>query len=110
MRYGLTLVLGLAFGLTACAAFSAHWEKPGADQAMLDRDLSACRIAAREESMRNYYPAPAPLFGARRWWAWDQYSESSRFYTEGNLTRFCMRNKGYELVPDRPAASRGGEK
>ncbi len=73
------------------------------------KDLSDCRIAARDESMRNYYPAPAPLYGAHRWFIWDQYSESQRFYAEGNLTRFCMRNKGYELVPDRPA-TKGAEK
>ena len=90
-------------GLAGCSSLSAHWEKPGADQAMAEADLSSCRVAARDEAFRNYYPATGPLFGPRHWYAWSDYSESQRFYAEGNLTRFCMRNKGYELVADKPA-------
>ncbi len=103
------LPVALGLGLAGCATLAVHWEKPGVDPAATQKDLSECRVAARDESMRNYYPAPAPLYGAHRWFIWDPYAESQRFYAEGNLTRFCMRNKGYELVPDRPAAT-GGEK
>jgi len=103
------LLLGLYLGLAGCSALAVHWEKPGADQAMMQKDLSTCRIAVRDESMRNYYPSPAPLFRRRHWYAWDQYSESQRFFAENNLTRFCMRNKGYELVPDQQP-SKGAEK
>ena len=98
------LPLALCLGAAGCASLAVHWEKPGVDPTATQRDLADCRIAARDESMRNYYPAPAPLFGAHRWGLWDQHSESQRFYAESNLTRFCMRNKGYELVPDQPPA------
>ena len=94
----------------SCAGLSTHWEKEGADQAVLQRDLNDCRTAARDEAMRTWYPGPGPLFvGPRHFMAWEQYSDSQRFYAEGNLTRFCMRNKGYELVPDQgstPAATK----
>ncbi|HZQ00423.1 MAG TPA: hypothetical protein VFB13_12840 [Reyranella sp.] len=102
------LFLLVAVCLDGCSSLAVHWEKPGVDQAMLEKDMSDCRLAARDEAFRNYYPAPGPLFGPRHWLAWSNYAESQRFYAESNLTRFCMRNKGYELVPDQQA--KGSEK
>ncbi len=93
--------------LTSCAQ-PMRWDKPGADQATLLRDQNDCRVAAQEESNRNFYPAPiGPLYGWRWTSAWAQQAESQRFYAETNLTRFCMRNKGWELVPTTASAASG---
>ena len=90
--------------LTACTQ-PMRWEKPGADEAALVRDQNDCKVAAQEESNRNFYPAPiGPLYGWRWTSAWAQQAESQRFYAETNLTRFCMRNKGWELVPTTASA------
>jgi hypothetical protein len=88
----------LCLGLAACGT-PARWEKPGADEDAVKRDMTACRVAARDEAMRNYYPFAGPLFGFRYGLLWQQQAESNRFVAENNLTNFCMRNKGYELVP-----------
>lgn len=78
-----------------------RWEKHGADAEARARDLDECRAAASDESNRNYYPASG-VAGDDNWrWPtnWPQRAESQRFYAETNLTRFCMRNKGWELMP-----------
>lgn len=101
MRRLVTLLSIVApLGTLAACAPPMHWDKPGADQAALVRDQNDCRVGAQEESNRNFYPAPiGPLYGWRWTSAWAQQAESQRFYAETNLTRFCMRNKGWELVP-----------
>ena len=96
----LATIVGLSAMLAGCGP-PMHWEKPGADQEAMARDQSDCRVAAQQEANRNFYPAPiGPLYGSRWSGVWWQQSESQRFYAETNLSRFCMRNKGYELVPD----------
>jgi len=78
-----------------------RWEKPGADAEARARDLDECRAAASDESNRNYYPASGVQSSSTWRWPteWPQRAESQRFYAETNLTRFCMRNKGWELAP-----------
>lgn len=96
-----SLILLAASG---CAFPETRWEKPGADEKVAANDLSICRRAARQETFQA-----APLygfgygFGAPSWRfpRWSFY-ESDRFYAEGRLTDFCMRNKGYELVTIKP--------
>jgi hypothetical protein len=84
------------------------WEKPGADAEARARDLDECRAAASDESNRNYYPASGVQSGSSWRWPsdWPQRAESQRFYAETNLTRFCMRNKGWELIPASQAAGK----
>jgi hypothetical protein len=96
--------------LAACAT-PAHWEKPGADDAAVKADLTYCAAAARTEAFQNYaFDTGFMRFGAP-WWGypyrpsqalWRQRLDSDRFYAETRLKDFCMRNKGYELVPDAP--------
>lgn len=88
--------------LTACNQ-TMTWEKPGGYAEAGDRDLDECRAASSDESNRNYYPASGVQSSTSWRWPtdWPQRAESQRFYAETNLTRFCMRNKGWELVPTR---------
>jgi hypothetical protein len=100
MRRVLTLVLVLS--VAGCGP-AMRWEKPGADEKATADDLVGCRRAAQDESMREFpfhYPWGFPL--SRRPFYW-QRSEIDRFYFENRLTSFCMRSKGYALVPVAPA-------
>lgn len=88
----------LLLALSGCAFPETRWEKPGADEQATKSDLLACRQAAQQETFIAF-----PYFGFgygppySRFRHWGFY-ESDRFYTEGRLTDFCMRNKGYRLV------------
>jgi hypothetical protein len=103
-RPALLLLLLLA---TACTPL--YWVRPDTGAQQLETDLQHCqREAWREASWRwsFYYPfgpsfvhdlhgrrvmvwQPAPLY--------DPFGD--RFFEESRLTQFCMRAKGYELVP-----------
>jgi hypothetical protein len=81
--------------VAACALPQTRWEKEGADEKLTAGDLTSCRQAARDEAFVGYpYGFGSPFYGFHRWAHWDD----DRFYAEGRLTDFCMRNKGYQLV------------
>ena len=85
--------------VAACGA-PARWEKPGVSLEGKVADIADCRRAASQEVFLYFYGLPPPLWPYRRSGLyWHQYEESQRFYAENRLTAFCMRNKGYELVP-----------
>jgi hypothetical protein len=101
--------LGLlaALAVTACGAPSVY-TKTGASEEVAKADLGDCRTAARDESWRSYGFGYA--FGPGPWagWGfgygggyglWRQRLSSDRYFEEGRLTDFCMRNKGYTLTP-----------
>ena len=103
------LPIALLLGLAACGA-PPHWEKPGVDQAVSLQDRTQCRKAAQQEAFR-YYTTPFPIYGwgygrAWRWpggYFWQSSFDSDRDFTENRLAAFCMRSRGYELVPtERP--------
>jgi len=100
MRKVLPIVLLLA--VAGCATPS-RWEKPGVSEEALAHDMADCRQAAAQESMRVYpygYGYGWPYWGGRtNYMLWQQRQESDRFYAENRLREFCMRNKGYALVP-----------
>jgi hypothetical protein len=97
MRKVVPFVLLLA--VAACGA-PARWEKPGVSPEGTVADITDCRRAASQEVFLYFYGLPPPLWPYRRSWLnWQMYEESQRFYAENRLTAFCMRNKGYELVP-----------
>jgi len=89
----------LAFALmtaTVACAQPARWEKAGVDEKAMTADMATCRRAAEDEAFKEY-PGPA-YFSLYRWGYFDQ----RRFYEEGRLTDFCMRNKGYQRVTAAP--------
>jgi len=93
--------IALLLAVAACGA-PARWEKPGVSAEMSATDSVDCRRAASQEAfLYNPSGLPPPLWPYRRGYSlnWQQYQDSERFYAENRLTAFCMRNKGYELVP-----------
>jgi hypothetical protein len=93
----------------ACALPQTHWEKEGSDETMAMTDLGSCRKAARDESLAAYpfgyplgfpatTPPASPFYGVSGSLFWDQ----NRVYAETRLTKFCMHNKGYQLVTVAP--------
>ena len=88
------LMLGLLLLAAAGCAFpDTRWVKPGADDKATADDLVICRHAAQQESFSTPIFV-SPVWAGRHW----THAEADRFYDESRLTRFCMRNKGYELV------------
>lgn len=93
--------------LGACGVPS-HWEKPGADAAEAANDRQDCTKAAQREAFKFYtHGFGPPVWGVR---LTDQLStmhreSADRAFTEVRLRAFCMRSRGYELVPDVPAAA-----
>jgi hypothetical protein len=89
----------LLTALSACALPETRWVKEGADEKATSSDLVACRNAAQQETFdaSPYYGFGPPFWHFRRWGYYGYYG-GDRFYTEGRLTDFCMRNKGYALI------------
>ena len=89
-----------------------EWVKPDATPEQLQADANQCqRDAWYEARSRHWYYRPfaptafqdaagRPLFGG-------PYGPSDPFgdpyLEEGRLAQFCMRSKGYQLVPSDPA-------
>jgi hypothetical protein len=90
-----TLLGAMLLAVAGCAT-PERWEKAGVSAAMTSTDAVECRRAANQEAFL-YIPSPPVPWPYRRlnW----QYDQTERFYAENRLTAFCMRNKGYELVP-----------
>jgi hypothetical protein len=104
----LPAIAAVAFAAAACTPM--QWIKPDAAPDQVEQDAIACQQDAwREARSRAWFYAP---FGAapfrdqlgRQMFAWphgpyagDPFGDP--YLEEGRLTQFCMRNKGYELVP-----------
>jgi hypothetical protein len=99
------LPLLLLVAISGCSFPETRWEKAGADDNAMKSDLLTCRQAAQQETFVTspYYGYGfgfGPPFWRHRYWP--SYYYDNRFYTEGRLTDFCMRNKGYQLVTIQP--------
>jgi hypothetical protein len=96
-------VLSAALLLTvaACSATPMRWQKPGTADAADDE--AACRADAQREAIRRMpYGNGPPIFGVYRDMSmlqWTQGIDIQRYYLEEHLTKACMRDKGFELVP-----------
>jgi hypothetical protein len=100
------LAVALLVGLTSCAAPPMRWERPGGDAA---RDEAECRAAAQREAARQLpYGDGPPVFGYREMsmLQWTQAIDNERSYLAEDLTRACMHDKGYALVPASGTAAR----
>ena len=108
----LTIALVAALALGGCQ--TAHWEKPMASQEAIATDMADCEHQARREAFYQswrvspyfFYPSPYPRGSiAESQWRWQYQNriDNDRYFREQQLGRFCMRNKGYQLVPDEPA-------
>jgi hypothetical protein len=95
------LLPGLLLALAACAATPMRWEKPGATDAA--KDEAACRAAAQQEAARQLpYGDGPPLYGLSSnvsMLQWTMAIDNERSYLAEDLTKACMYDKGFQLVP-----------
>jgi predicted small lipoprotein YifL len=88
----MALVLTRALGLAACAA-PAPLQKPGADNATMEKDTADCRVAARQEAVRlypygaNYGTLTVGMAAVR--------DDNNRAVAEAATFSSCMQNRGY---------------
>ena len=81
-----------------------RWERPGSTDAATDE--AACRAAAKDEAERRLpYGNGPPVFGFFRrqlsFLQWRMAIDNERSYLAEDLTAACMRERGYQLSPDR---------
>ena len=97
--------------LAACQ--TSHWERAETGAEVITADMNDCQIQARREAYFQswraspFFFAPSPYrrggVAEAQWrWQYEQRIENDRYFREQQLARFCMRNKGYQLVPDEP--------
>ena len=90
----LALVVAI-LGIAGCNISAAgSWQKQGADDATIARDMSACRDVARgEASQRNPYQLGSPVpFGMP---SVQQSDALSRTTYEAERLEACMQGRGY---------------
>ena len=103
-RASSTILLAAIFA-AGCAEMT--WHKEGTEAAALAEDLDGCRQQARLRAYQEAWP-----FGLINNWrvvgmgaagqpvvAYQNHFETDRFLLEHDLANFCMRGKGYDLVP-----------
>jgi hypothetical protein len=108
MRPVLFALVALAFG--GCTPL--QWVRDGAvpEPEVVEKDASTCRQQAWQEAQYRswaYYRPYAPIVGrdplGRRVVTWPYgpwpYPFADPFFEEARLADFCMRAKGYQLVP-----------
>jgi hypothetical protein len=91
----------LLLGVVACVSTSMRWEKPGTDDAAGNE--AECRATAhkRAADLLPYGDGP-PLYGLTSdvsMLQWKMAIDNQRSYLAGDLTKSCMRSKGFALVP-----------
>ena len=93
--FALSLGAGI-LGLSACAG--VRWQKAGADEAALTKDLAECRRQAQTwlGIAGGFGPPNAmdPRFGAP-----SGPTQADRMMQESQATGACMHQRGYVLVP-----------
>ena len=94
-----TRFFAFALNLALCACGGVHWQKADADEATQARDLAACRAKAQSRFGNAGSLGPAtsmdPRLGAPT-----GPSQADLLMQESQALSFCMRDKGYVLVPD----------
>jgi hypothetical protein len=90
--------------LAACAP--VEWHREGAGAADRERDLAECRaharLQSRHEAPLHGFPPPHPVGVDSRGRIVTGHAaryDTERALLEHDLTRRCMRERGYELVP-----------
>lgn len=105
MKTACVTALLLAAFVAGCAEL--RWHKDGADAAALERDLAACQQVARQRALHEAWPLGLATTHSsmnvdvlgRPVAPYPTRLETDRFLLEHDLTRFCMRERGYDLVP-----------
>jgi hypothetical protein len=97
-------LFGLAIALAACTPM--QWEHPHLGVAGVNEAMEDCSRSARQEALRlaysdPFYMAPRMYRGRDGRLYYDPFPSYRRdpYLYEGQLQDYCMRNKGYRLVP-----------
>jgi hypothetical protein len=93
------LAAGLLLAAAACSAPAMRWQKPGVADA--GRDEAECRDAAQQEAVRRLpYGNGPPIFFYPKisMLQWTQAIDNERSYLAEELSRVCMRDRGFALV------------
>jgi hypothetical protein len=99
------LAVALLGGLLgACAP--VQWQHASLGMAPSEAEVGECNRSAYLEAERQAffygfgYGFARPRYAGRPYYApWPRYSYGDRFLLERDLFDYCMRAKGYELVP-----------
>ena len=98
--------LSLSLALATAACTPVQWQNASSGAAPSQAELGECNQAAYYEAQRQafFYDSGWPyMSGFRRpYGPWSRYpysTASDRFFLERDLFDFCMRAKGYKLVP-----------
>jgi hypothetical protein len=90
----------LLLALAACATTPTRWERAGT--ADPSRDEAECRAAARQQAIDQLpYGDGPPLYGFTSnvsMLQWTMAIDNDRAYLEEDLTKACMRQRGFERV------------
>lgn len=110
------LLAALALAVLVAACTPLHWVKADGNSEQLDKDMRDCQQEAwREASIQswNHFPLGPTMFQdslGRRFIAWPTRPLSDpfgdRFMEESRLAHFCMRSKGWQLVPAEKTAGK----
>jgi len=96
MRAHVIVLPLFAIALASCAEL--RWQKAGADEAAVSRDLSACSKLVRDKGARagnlGLPPVWDPRFGAPV-----GPTQAEQQLQERQAADACMRERGYRLVP-----------
>jgi hypothetical protein len=98
------LPTAMLLALAACVATPMRWERAGTADAT--RDQAECRAAASQEATDQLpYGNGPPLYGFTSnvsMLQWRMAIDNERSYLEDDLTKACMRHRGFELMPAAP--------
>lgn len=91
----------LAMGALLAACTPMQWQHASMGVAPSQGEVNECNQAASYEAHRQafMYDFGRPRYYGRPWGPWPRYSSSDRFFLERDLFDYCMRAKGYRLVP-----------
>src|SRR5690606_18142036 len=98
-------ILAGAFGCLAAARTPLQWQHAAFGPAPTQAEIRECEASAFREAQRQaffydfawprYYPGPRHPFYS----PWPRSAFRDRFFLERDLFDYCMRAKGYRLVP-----------
>lgn len=106
IRAYLRLSAVIVVALLAAGCAELRWHKAGGDAETFKQDVEQCRRTARNRAAVEAWPfgliTPRVIGVDRQGRAIMLHpppQDTERFLLEGDLTRSCMREKGYSLVP-----------
>ena len=75
-----------------------RWHKPGTADS--SRDEAECKAAAHEQAIaRLPYGDGPPIWSDLSMLQWTMAIDNQRFYLAADLTKMCMYQRGFALVP-----------